>query len=205
MRILLPIKNSFLLLPYSSSYMHAAADDYIAAADAHLATSSSPCTPPPTTSQFFPLFLQKQTRYGPQQPRYRRQRSHKHFSALPLRTAPSFMWPMPLKFLHPLPFSPTLIAHLAAIEEAAAAAYSSSSSSSSSSYGGGGYRRQAVKLPILALLCTPPPHLAAAVTTTPTPTPTPTPKPTSDMSSSPFHARRSCADDELLWLLSAGI
>jgi hypothetical protein len=30
MRILLPIKNSFLLLPYSLSYIHAAADDYIA-------------------------------------------------------------------------------------------------------------------------------------------------------------------------------
>ena len=38
MRILLPIKNSFLLLPSSSSYMHIADDD------AHLATSSSPCT-----------------------------------------------------------------------------------------------------------------------------------------------------------------
>jgi hypothetical protein len=49
MRMLLPIKNSFLLLPYSSSYMHAAADDYIADYidyiaddDAHLAPSSSP-------------------------------------------------------------------------------------------------------------------------------------------------------------------
>jgi hypothetical protein len=47
---------------------------------------------------------------------------------------------------------------------AAAAAASSSSSSSSSSYGGGGCRRQAVKLPILALPCMPPTliaHLAA--------------------------------------------
>jgi hypothetical protein len=41
------------------------------------------------------------------------------------------------------------------------------SSSSSSSYGGGGYRRQAVKLPILALPCTPTPPLAAAVPTMP--------------------------------------
>jgi hypothetical protein len=47
MRILLPIKNSFLLLPSSSSYMHAA-DDYID--DDYF---------------IFPFFLQKQTRYGP--------------------------------------------------------------------------------------------------------------------------------------------
>jgi hypothetical protein len=85
------------------------------------------------------------------------------------------------------------------------------SSSSSSSYGGGGYRRQAVKLPILALPCTPPPPLAAAVPTTPICL-HPSMHAAADANCS-FGCHWSssscrffvCADDKLLWLLSADI
>jgi hypothetical protein len=79
MRILLPIKNSFLLLPSSSSYVHIADDD------AHLATSSSPCTEIAAAADdisILPLLSTKSS-------------SHNEAINIALRTAPSFMWPMP--------------------------------------------------------------------------------------------------------------